>query len=203
MMRSVISLILLAASACLADTIHYSVTGQFSSDIGITSLTSPNANFSLEFDILNGPVLNATVVNSVFTVQFAANVSFMVAGTTRATSNHAVNFYLNDALGGFSIFLYDVPNNVELNMNFSSPQLFTSNVGNTQQTLLTGSFPVSYSGNSFAQLGSSFYDLPTGNANIIVTQLADPIVPTIPEPGTMALGGLALVGLAIYQRKKQ
>jgi hypothetical protein len=187
----------------MADTIHYSVTGQFSSNIGITSLTSPNANFSLDFDILNGPVVNATVVNSVFTVQFAANVNFVVAGTPRATSNHAVSFYQDVALGGFSIFLYDVPNSVELNLNFSSPQLFTSNVENTQQTLLTGSFPVAYGGDSFAQLGSNFYDFPTGNANIIVTQLADPIVPTVPEPGTMALGGLALAGLVVYKRSRK
>lgn len=201
MMRSVISLILLAASACLADTIHYSVTGQFSSDIGITSLTSPNANFSLEFDIPNGPIINQALNNGVFQV-LATNVAYTFGSTTPSNLvNPVATFWVASVGGGgFDLNFSDSTNTVNLALQFSSVQIFTT-LTTTSQQLLTGSFALNYP-DSGVFLNNASYVLPNTNANIIVTQLADPIVPTIPEPSTMALAGLAFVGLALYRRKK-
>ncbi len=192
-MRLFFASFLLSATLSLASYMQYTVSGAFGAAAPLTTLSAPNASFTLTMQVTTPVIPVGTGPNTFFTT---SSGTFQFGSSTVPFSNSDTAFYAAVNDGGFDLTI--VQGTDQLFLSFAAAQLFTGTVDSP--TLVVGSFPINYSSaNTRLQLnGTDDGNIQNSGASIVATAVVD----SVPEPSSLALAGAGLLAAVLYKRKR-
>jgi len=188
-------LLFLAAQAHgLADNIAYTIKGVLPASVAATSITDPNAAFTLSFSLPQhpsapGPSINASSFSMVAQALFSTGVNTFIIPAAE------IGFY-SDAMGG-GLFARLYNGFDHLNLSLGGPSLFSGEPNKPQ--LLAGDFAMDPGIYSAVGVNKQYDAIP--NAFTTTTMVFARSV-HVPEPGE-ALLSLAILGYLVRPAGKR
>ncbi len=170
----------LASASASASLLHISGSGTWAGSVATTDITAPGLSWTLSFDVDN-PIPTASIDTSPVALY---NAVYTLDGNQVGSADSAI-FYTAANDGMFSVYISGINWNHEL--AFYGDQVVNEATGE----LLAGQ----YSGQADVDLSNP--GIGHGAANITISAAS-----SVPEPASLALFGLGLVGLGWVRRKE-